>query len=474
MAALQPRRKSACAAFLDPAHAGPCQHALGMDIPAPTARPVAPKASLLPALLRLAGPVALARLGVMGMAIADVVMVGQMAPSELPFQALGWSPVGVLLLTGIGLLTGVQVLSAHAFGSRRPEDAGATLRKGLALGLASGSAGALALILTAEPLLLAFGVAPELATPSAEVARVLALSTPLHLVFIAGAYFLEGVQRPNAATVIMWVANLLNIGLNWALIPHLGAVGSAWATVGSRLFLAVALLGWIAWMPGGRAHRPFAFRQGPRLGPSYGALLRIGGAAALSQAAEAGAFSGMTVIAGRISADAVAAYQIVLNAMAVVFMVALGFASATAVLVAQARGGGDALRARAAAWTGLGANTLAMGLAASAFLLFPEPIARAYTSDLAVQALCVAALPFAALALPPDGAQVVLAQALRAREDNWFPTLSHVLAYVLVMPPLGWLLAERLGGGAPALFEAILWASVLSAAVLAWRQWRLR
>lgn len=444
-----------------------------MTAPAPTARPATPQASLLSALLRLAGPVALARLGVMGMAIADVVMVGQMAPAELPFQALGWSPIGVLLLTGIGLLTGVQVLSAHAFGSRRPEDAGATLRKGLLVGLLAGGAGALAMIVIARPLLELLGIEPGLARPAAEVAQVLALSVPMHLVFIAGAFFLEGVQRPHAATVIMWVANLLNVGLNWLLIPELGAVGSAWATVGSRVFLAAALMAWIACMPGAATYRPFGRVSAPRIGPTYGALLRIGGAAALSQAAEAGAFSGMTVIAGRISADAVAAYQIVLNAMAVVFMIALGFASATAVLVAEARGSGDMARAGRAAWTGVAANSVAMLLAALAFLLIPAAIARAYTSDVAVQALCIAALPFAALALAPDGAQVVLAQGLRGREDNWFPTFSHILAYVLVMPPLGWLLAERLSGGAPALFEAILWASVLSAAVLAWRQWRL-
>lgn len=446
-----------------------------MDASSPPARPVSPTAPLLPALLRLAGPVALARLGVMGMAIADVVMVGQLAPSELPFLALGWSPVGVLLLTGIGLLTGVQVLSAHAFGSRRPEDAGAALRKGLLLGAAAGAGGALALALISEPLLVLLGIEPLMAGRSAVVAQILTLNVPFHLLFIACAYFLEGVQRPNAATVVMWIANLLNIALNWVLIPHFGAAGSAWATVGSRLFLAIALLTWIGCMPGGRAYRPFAFsfQRTSRLGPTYQALLRIGGAAALSQAAEAGAFSGMTVIAGRISAEAVAAYQIVLNAMAVVFMIALGFSSATAVLVAEARGRQDANRARAAAWTGLAANTVAMLLASLGFLLFPRAIAEAYTIDPAIQALCIASMPFAALALPPDGAQVVLAQALRARGDNWFPTASHVLAYVLVMPPLGWLLAEHLTGGAPALFEAILWASVLSAGVLGWRQWRL-
>ncbi len=422
---------------------------------------------LLSSLLRLAGPVALARLGVMGMGVADVVMVGHLAPKELAYLALGWSPTAVLMLAGIGLLTGVQVLSANAIGRERPQDAGTVLRHGLWLSAAAGAVSILMLSLGAEPLLRAFGIAPDLAFTAARVASVLGFSLPLHLAFIACSYFLEGVKRPNGATVIMWLANGINIAANFWLIPQFGAVGSGWATVSSRVFLLVAVLAWIALMPKTGQFRLLdrAEPEAPRMRD----ILRIGGAAALSQAAEAGAFTGMTIIAARIGSEVVAAYQIVLNAMAVGFMIALGFCSATAVLAAEALGRKDKQRARRASWTGVWTNLVAMGAFAIAFLLFPFAIAHAYTNDLGVVALCVAAMPIAGLALLPDGTQGVLAHALRAHQDNWFPTSSHVLAYVLVMPPLGWLLAEHQGLGVIGLAQAILWASLLSASVLAWR-----
>jgi MATE family multidrug resistance protein len=82
-------------------------------------------------LLRLAAPVALARLGIMGMAVADVMVVGQFKPEELPYQALANAPIGVLMVTGVGLLTGVQVLAAQALGAQTPREAGATWRRGL-------------------------------------------------------------------------------------------------------------------------------------------------------------------------------------------------------------------------------------------------------------------------------------------------------------------------------------------------------
>jgi hypothetical protein len=62
--------------------------------------------SLLHAFSRLAAPVEMARLGIMGMGITDTVIVGQIAPADLPALAFGWAPTGVLLVGGIGLLLG--------------------------------------------------------------------------------------------------------------------------------------------------------------------------------------------------------------------------------------------------------------------------------------------------------------------------------------------------------------------------------
>jgi MATE family multidrug resistance protein len=78
-----------------------------------------------------------------------------------------------------------------------------------------------------------------------------------------------------------------------------------------------------------------------------------------------------------------------------------------------------------------------------------------------------------ALILAPDGGQVVAASTLRALGDNWFPTASHLFAYVVVMPPLAYWLAEVQGRHVTGLLEAIFWASVLSAVILIARYWQL-
>ena len=420
----------------------------------------APRPAVL-ALLRIAGPVALARLGIIGMSLADVVVVGQLAPEQLPHQALGLAPTGVFLVASIGLLAGVQVLVARSIGEGNPLGAGVVLRRGLVLALLAGLAAVGLVMLGGENLFTFFGVEADLVAPSTRVMNVLAWSIPPHLLYIAATYFLEAVKRPTISTIVMWLANGVNLGLNLLWVPQHGAVGSAWATVGARVFLAGATILWI-WC----LRDDYGVRKLGGHGPSYGALLQIGAAAAVSQAVEAGAFSAMTFIAGRISAAAVAAYQIMLNMMALVFMVALGLAAASAVLVSEAVGRKAIRDAAHAGWMGLTLNTICMIACAVALVVFAVPIGHAYTADAELAALIASLMWIAALVLTPDGAQVVTASSLRARGDNWFPTMSHILAYAIVMPSLGYWLAEHEHMGVRGLIFAILWSSVLSAGVL--------
>ncbi|MEZ5994551.1 MAG: MATE family efflux transporter [Hyphomonadaceae bacterium] len=422
-------------------------------------------------LLRLAGPVALARLGIIGMAMTDVIVVGQLAPEELPHQALGWAPTAVFLVAAIGLLQGVQVLAARSLGEKNPAGAGVALRRGLVLALLAGVASAALMWLGGLRLFTVFGIDPALAAPSTPVMQVLAFSIPLHLLYIAGTYFLEAIKKPGISTAVMWAANAVNLALNLLWVPEHGAIGSAWATVGARVFLSGALLACIYLLRDAKHYGVRGARGAP--GPSYGALLGVGVAAAVSQAVEAGAFSAMTVIAGRIGAEVVAAYQIMLNLMAFVFMIALGLAAATAVLVSEAIGRNAPHDSARAGWTGVWLNAITMVVAAALLLSFAYPIGRAYTADLPLAALIASLMWVAALILTPDGTQVVTASALRARGDNWFPTFSHIIAYAGVMPVLGFWFAEHQGMGVVGLLFAIFWSSVVSAAVLLLRWWTL-
>ncbi|MFN7398674.1 MAG: hypothetical protein ACK5SX_06325 [Sandaracinobacter sp.] len=65
-----------------------------------------------------------------------------------------------------------------------------------------------------------------------------------------------------------------------------------------------------------------------------------------------------------------------------------------------------------------------------------------------------------------DGAQVVAANALRARGDVWWPTGMHFVSYVLIMIPLGWWFAVGRSGGLDGIIWAVVIASLISGGAL--------
>ena len=422
----------------------------------------------LRALLTLAGPVVASRLGIMAMGLVDTLVVGRHSAVELGYLALAWAPTGVVLTTAIGLLQGVQVLTSQALGAGRAAATGAILRRGLVYAFWVGCAAALVLGGLGGPLLAHIGLDRALAGGATPVLRVLALSLPPIMLADAGIFWLEAHGRAVRGTVAMWGANVVNLGLNLWLVPGhsgfavAGAEASAWSTALSRtallLFTAVAIVVWR------RAPGLGVYARPPHEPGAARALRRIGYAASISYAVESSAFSAMTVIAGWLGAAAVASWAIVLNLMALVFMVPLGLATATAVLVGRAYGARDARGVRRAGLLGFAA-TLAVTLAVSLGVgLGAGPLAAAYTHDVGVQRTTAAALVLAAwLFFTSDGLQVVAAQSLRARGDIWVPTATHTLSYVVVLVPAGYAAAISLGLGV----AGIVWGTIVASAVSA-------
>lgn len=447
-----------------------------MAHPARTAARLRLHAGLLD-LLKLAGPVMLARLGIMGMGLTDTVVVGRFSATELGYNALGWAPTSVMLVTSVGLLTGVQVLTAQAIGEGRPERCGAVLRRGLRYGLLVGLSVSALLLLLGPWLLAALGIEGSLARGAGVVVRIFALGLTFDILARAAGSFLEGLARPVPAMLVMWAANAVNLGLNLLLVPGsfglpaFGAAGSAWATGGARLFLLVALLAYIWRMPDAAA---LGIRgPSPRDRPAEVLQRRIGYGAGASLFAESAAFSGMNIIAGWLGGLAVAGWAIVLNLSAVIFMPPLGLSAATAVLVARSWGARDRDGIVQSGVLGF-LVCITVAVAASLGVLFAAPlIARGYATDPALAKLAAHALRLACLFFVFDALQVVAAMAVRAQGDVWVPTITHVASYGLVMLPLGWLLAHPLHMGLDGIVWAVVAASIMSSALLLGRFWML-
>src|SRR5579872_5060379 len=80
---------------------------------------VLPVRTELAELLKLSGPVVVSRLGIMAMGLSDAIVVGRTSATQLGYHALAWAPTAVVVTMCIGLLTGVQVMTACRIGEGR-------------------------------------------------------------------------------------------------------------------------------------------------------------------------------------------------------------------------------------------------------------------------------------------------------------------------------------------------------------------
>lgn len=429
-------------------------------------------ASEMLAISRLAVPVAASRIGMILLVLVDAAMVGHYDSRELAFYGLGNAVHLVLLLIGIGMLVGTAVLSAQARGAGEDTTCGRVWRVAVLHALAISGLFAL-LALAGEDALRLAGQHPDMATHGGQVLLLSGLGLPGALVFVCSTLFLESLGRPRPGVVAMIGANILNVGLNWLLIgggwelPALGAAGAALATSIARSAAALGLVVYICTL----ADR----RRWGIVGPLVGAaqigrkLRRVGYAIGLTQGAESAAFGGLVLLAGLISVQAVAGYQIAISAVSMAFMGAIGTASATAVRVSLAVGRRDQPGVRLAGLAGVATILVFMAVAAALLVALPLPIGRIFTADPAVLAIAVPTLIVGGLMMPTDGMQAVLMGALRGVGDVWVPLAMHGAAFFLVMLPVAAWLA--LGGalGAPGLMAGALAGVSLAALLLGLR-----
>ena len=436
-----------------------------MSFPSPSSRAATRE------LLTLAWPVVLARIGIMTMGLTDAIVVGNYSSRELAFSSLAMAPTSVMVTTAVGLLLGVQVMTARRLGEGRRADTGAVLRRGLTYALQLGVAAMLALIVVGPWALTQLNLEDGLGEGSRPALIVFAMGMPAYLVSVAAQFFLEALGRPKPGMVAMWVANGVNLALNLLLVPDVlglgvaGAEASAWATFFARGSLAVFLIIYIARLPEARALGVFA--KPPRDPAAEREQIKIGAGSGASYFIEVGAFALMTVIAGQLGTAETAAWAIVLNISAIVFMVPMGVSSATAVLVGRSYGAHDARGVLRNGLVGIGVISVLTLIVALVVWPTAPLLIGAYNRDPLLAAIAVPALVLATLFFVADGVQVVASQANRAAGDVWWPTIMHFTAYGAIMMPLGWFLAHRIG--VDGLVWAVIIASLVSSSLLTGR-----
>ena len=442
--------------------------------PVPRVAPAASPRAEAWAMLRLAGPVIVARAGLVVMLTVDTLMTGMAGAGEIAELGLGLSPVMVFMLATVGLLQGSMVLIAQANGARDYAQCGAVWRVALIHAVLLGSCFAL-IGLAAEDIFLAVGHDAELARGAAIVTQQFAWGMPGVLLYVCTGYLLEGIGRPRAGMIIMLVANVLNVFADgnfavgwWGLVEPMGAEGAVMTTSALRWGIFIAILIVVLTMKD-RAVYGVTGARTPFF-PVARRLWKIGAPVAVTGACENGAYAILAQMAGLIGAAALAAHQVTINVLTLAYMGANGMAAATSVRVGNAVGRGDRHGLALSGWTGIVLGAGLMSLASLAFLIFPREIGDLFLhgSDESMD-IVAATLTAAGIFIVFSGSMAVSMGALRGAGDMMVVILAYALGYALIGVTMAWVFAFRLDLGAPGLIYGLLTGILTGLALLLWR-----
>ena len=426
--------------------------------------------------LRLALPLMIGQLSQMLLGVADTLMIGRLGVNEMAALTFANSLFHVPFVFGIGVLTAVSVFTSNSRGANDPSSARGSCRHGLYLGTA------LATLLFGLSWLISdrleiFGQPPEVSVRTTVYFRILMASLIPALASIALKNHADALNRPWPPFWIFLGGVVLNIGLNWIMIygklgcPALGFEGAAWATLISRVAIAVAMVVWLLRAPGLREWVPHRWFRKPDV-QNIKQLLVIGLPASVQMLFEVSAFSVAGLLMGRFGPEAMAAHQIAITMAATAFMIPLGLSMALTVRIGEARGANEVHRFRQIAVSGWLLVTGYALLGAMSFLVFGKSIAALFIEAPAVINLTASLLVIVGIFQLFDGLQVASSAMLRGLHDARIPALIGFVSYWIVGLPVSAGLAFMVRWGAAGVWWGLAAGLLIACITLGPRLWK--
>lgn len=400
-------------------------------------------------LVTLAIPVMIAQISQTAITFVDTIMAGNYSKTALSGVAIAvsiWLPT---ILFGQGLLTVLTPIISNLNGAAKREQVADQTRQGVVIALILSII--MMLVLYNSDKIISFRssadhpIDPEMVDVAVSFLRSIMWGVPAFLLFLVYRNQCEGLSNTKPAMVIIFIALLANIPINYVLIygklglPAFGGVGCG-ITAAIIFWLMFALIRIYTLTTTTQRD----IRKTPLTKLIDFAIIKkivvLGTPLALAYFFEMSLFAVVALLIAPLGQITVAAHQIIFTISSLTFAIPLSLGVATSIRVGYLLGKNKPILAKQTAYVSLAISFMIAVVVALILVLFRSPIITIFTHEIDVITICLQLIILLAIYQVSDYLQVVASNVLRGYKDTKSIFFITLISYWVVGLPIGYIL----------------------------------
>jgi len=404
--------------------------------------------------------------------MVDMMMVGQLGSTALSAVGLTTQPKFLLMTLIMSLNVGATAMVARHKGAGDKDKAFLTLRQALMMNFIIAVLMTVIGIAAAEPLVVFMGAQSDTVKDATIYLQIQMAGFIGIGITSTITSCLRGAGDSRTAMIYNVTANVVNVILNYLLIygkcgfPRMEVAGASLATIIGQ-FVAMFMALYAVLKKNDKQYLQLHIKDGFK--PDFAALkdiIQIGLPAMLEQLVmRAGMIIFAKTVAG-LGTVAYAIHQVCMNILSMSFMLGQAFAVSSTSLVGQSLGKkrSDMAKAYASRVSRIGfVFSFILGIV---FLLFGKQIVMLYSNETEVIETGAIMLRYVALVQPFQGAQFILAGALRGAGDTKVTAMITFLTVLLIRTSVAIVLVNVVGMGLSGAWIAVAVDQLLRSALV--------
>lgn len=400
-------------------------------------------------LVTLAIPVMIAQISQTAITFVDTIMAGNYSKTALSGVAIAvsiWLPT---ILFGQGLLTVLTPIISNLNGAAKREQVADQTRQGVVIALILSII--MMLVLYNSDIIISFRssadhpIDPEMVDVAVSFLRSIMWGVPAFLLFLVYRNQCEGLSNTKPAMVIIFIALLANIPINYVLIygklglPAFGGVGCG-ITAAIIFWLMFALIRIYTLTTTTQRD----IRKTPLTKLIDFAIIKkivvLGTPLALAYFFEMSLFAVVALLIAPLGQITVAAHQIIFTISSLTFAIPLSLGVATSIRVGYLLGKNKPILAKQTAYVSLAISFMIAVVVALILVVFRSPIITIFTHEIDVITICLQLIILLAIYQVSDYLQVVASNVLRGYKDTKSIFFITLISYWVVGLPVGYIL----------------------------------